>query len=328
MIQQLNNNTGGSGRGVMQHTLLHQLLADLREASLFNLGNSFLRVELAGRSKETVTWYRNRLLALVEYLGPDRSLSDIQEPDLLIWHAWITSDGRGLSKDTQRGHIRACKRLFAWVAEMSDLPDISRRLVLPPAKKYARRGISDTNYSRILEAAKESPRDYALLMFLGSSGARRGGVAGLRLGDLDLDNLRAYVVEKGAVERPVFLTEEAAQALEAWLAVRPQCADDHVFLGHSPGQDWSALRERGISSIITRYKRRLGLQGSCSPHQFRHRLGRRMAERGMTLGTLAQIMGHQDPRVTVLHYGGFSTDELQDAYEDTINKPTRRRRSR
>lgn len=321
------------GKGKMSTLLPHcntlRTLSSMREASLFNLVNSFLQVELAGLSIQTIEWYRKKLWALAEWLGPERSLSELEEGDLLTWRAWIVSPERGLASDTQHGHIRAARRLLSWISSTSDGPDLGRRLHQVPLKSFERRGISDSNYRRIVDAAQErSYRDYALLLFLADSGCRRAGVAGLLLDDLDLDLRRAHVVEKGHVPGTVFYTEVTALALEMWLEHRPDCDDQHVFIGRSPGQPWHGLSPCGISEIVRRYKADLGLKGPCSPHQFRHRLGRRLAERNMTLGTIAQVMRHQDPSITVKYYGGFANDELQDAYDETINKASRWRRSR
>jgi site-specific recombinase XerD len=296
-----------------------QVLKEIGEASLFDVIATFLKIDLAGKSDATVKWYRDRLLAMGEYLGFERPYSEITEADLLIWHAWITGKERGLARDTQRGHVRACKRLFKWASDMGGMPDPAMRLKAGSPRRFVRRGISESNFNRMLEAAKENPRDRALMLFLAASGARRGGAANLRLSDLDLDARQVIVKEKGDQEGTVYLTEDAVEALNAWLAVRPACKDDHVFLGRCNGQDWHGLTPAGITEIMKRYKKRLGLQGSCSPHQFRHRLGRRLSERGVTMGTIAQIMRHKDPSVTVLHYGGLGNHEIQYVYDRALD---------
>lgn len=296
-----------------------QVLGEIGEASLFDVIATFLKIDLADKSQATAKWYRNRLLALGEYLGFERPYSEITEADLLIWHAWICSRERGLARDTQRGHVRACKRLFKWASDMGGTPDPAMRLQAGLPRRFVRRGISESNFNRMVEAAREKPRDLALILFLAASGARRGGAANLCVADLDLDARQAIVREKGDQEGTVYLTEDAVEALKAWLKVRPACKDGHVFLGRRNGEDWHGLTPDGISEIFERYKKRLGLTGPCSPHQFRHRLGRRLSERGVTLGTIAQIMRHKDPSVTVLHYGGLGNHEVQYVYERALD---------
>ena len=171
-------------------------------------------------------------------------------------------------------------------------------------------------------------RDFAVLSFLAVTGCRLGGLAHLMLSDLRLDDLdpriqrRAYVVEKGKKGRYVFLDQEAVDALRSWLAVRPECADNHVFIGCANGQtDRHALREGGLYEVVKRYAMKAGVKGNdalWSPHQWRHRFGRRWLERGGDLSRLAQLMGHSTSQITSEHYGQLEIDLLQDGFDNLL----------
>lgn len=294
----------------------------------------FLRAEMIGLSPETAIWYRRRLEALVFAFGPGRLLVDLMEADLVEYYARLherdmlyegsshPDQAGSLSPYTLHGHLRAIKRLFKWLFRKGILPvDIAVDLTMPRLPRQGRKGISEANLAAILDAAREDPRDYALLRFLESTGVRRGGIEDLRLGDLNLDSgderirRRATVREKGEKERTVIMSRESLQSLQAWLAVRPDVTYDQVFLGHSPGQPWHGLSAEGISGIIARYVRRLGLQGACSPHQWRHRWARHRLHKGMELSQVSQLLGHSDVSVTVKFYGQFTVDQLQEAYD-------------
>lgn len=299
---------------------------------------TFLLAEMAGKSSQTAAWYRRRLVPMAEALGAGRPLIELMEADLIEWYHNLETRTRryagssnrpeiegGLSKDTLHGYVRAAKRFFSWLARKSILTaDISADLKLPRLPRRGRKGLGDDQAGAILEAAQDSPRDYALIRFMESTGVRRGGVAHLLLSDLNLDSenerirRRATVREKGDKERTVVMTASALQALEAWLAVRPQVNDDHVFLGKAPGRPWRALTEVGISEILRRYKLRLGISGKVSPHQWRHRWCRKRLQEGMGLKQVSQLAGHEDIGVTAMFYGGFSIEELQDSYDKHV----------
>lgn len=295
---------------------------------------AFLRLELAGKSGQTRLWYERRLAALGQWLGEGRPIGDVMEGEIGEYYAHLA--GRkslfgksrpavegGLSAFTLHGHVRAMRRFFRWCYKKAILPaDLSLDLDLPKLPKQGRKGISEGNLRAILAEAKAfSARDYALLRFLESTGVRRGGIEGLVLSDLNLDQAderlrrRASVREKGEKERTVVMSREALGAVEIWLRERPAIDDGHVFLGHSPGQAWHPLSAQGISGIVARYKNRLGLRGPCSPHQWRHRFARNMLHRGMELAQVSQLLGHEDVSITVRFYGQFDIDQLQDAYD-------------
>ena len=148
----------------------------------------------------------------------------------------------------------------------------------------------------------------------------------MRLSDVNLENKdpikrrRATVREKGNKERTVFLTNQAVKAMRAWLKERPEIRDDHFFLGHINGQPWQPLKVGGITEILRRYKKNLGISGRISPHQWRHRFARVHIQNGMDISMVSQTMGHTTIAVTELYYAQFNTDELQEAYDKAAPK--------
>jgi integrase/recombinase XerD len=296
----------------------------------------FLDTDMLGKSPLTKSWYEKHFSLLLQGLGKDRKLRDIFEHDLVSWYNELTSRksryqggvsrpeiAGGLATDTLHGYIRACKRLFKWLYRHEILmADLAVDLKLPRLPKRGKKGISDIDRVMILEGSSGNIRDTAILRFLDATGARRGGVANLKMVDLNLDSFdprirrRVTVREKGDKERTVILTPCALATLEAWLKVRPNVPYDNVFLGCKSGHnDWQPLAPGGVSGILRRYKERLGLSGRCSPHQWRHRFARNRLEAGMSLGSVSQILGHSSIVVTAMYYGMFGIDQLQDQYD-------------
>lgn len=275
----------------------------------------FQRVALQGLSPQTKRWYRSRLSLIAAALGETRPLSDVIEQDLIqLREKW---ENRNLSPDTLHGYIRALRRFFRWLYARDLLGlDLTRNIPLPKLPKRGRRGISDKHAWMILEAAKEhSVRDYAMLMFFDCTSARRGGVANLKLSDLQLDEPEPFcrqvrVTEKGMKERIVIMDKETGSALRAWLEVRPS-GSDSVFVT----QKGKPLTVDSVSEVIDRYKSRLGIKGPCSPHQWRHRWFRRMLQNRMPLALVAQLGGHESTTITYQFYGQFAVEELQEAYD-------------
>jgi len=302
---------------------------------------TFLRIGLLGKSDLTRDWYRKRLSMLIDHLGPSQMVIAIMDADLLEWYADLSQrktkwGGKsshpevdaGLSAYYLHSLVRACRVFFRWLFDRRLIEDNpASQLQLPRLPKTGRKGIADQDVQKILTLAYEKgfedglkERDYALLRFLEATGARLGGLANLELDRLNIDCgeplcRRVVLFEKGEQQRAVFMTPGTMEAMRAWLAVRPSINDEHVFLGCSNGGRWRALTENGIYGIVKRYARAAGVVKNWSPHQWRHRFGRKLAELGMSLGTISQIMGHKNIAVTKEFYGIFTVDELQSSYD-------------
>lgn len=288
-----------------QVLICRRLFTETIEATVQDAVDGFIHLELAGLSPATVRFYRTQLGRFCEDgdIGA-QPLSGLDPVDLLSWQALVFA--RKQSPYSKGAQIKAVKRLFRWLFQRGVLPvNLAADLRLPHLPKGARAGISEANVERILAAAQGNPRDYALLRFLECNGARRGGAATLRWGDLDLERRRATITEKGEKTRQVPLSEAAMAALCALQEDQDTAESEPVF----------GLSATGVSQVLRRYKQRLGIREKVSPHQWRHRFARRAIQRGMDISQVAQLLGHESITVTERFYGQFTIDQLQQVYE-------------
>ncbi|NPA31669.1 MAG: tyrosine-type recombinase/integrase, partial [Chloroflexi bacterium] len=274
-----------------------------------DLIHEFMDAHLGILSPETTRWYRKRMEPL-SGLGP---VAQVSIRDLRRLRADLVR--RGLSPYTVHGYVRAWKRLFRWAVQEGYIADSpAERLRLPPLPDEPPKAISDDDLLRMLECARSSPRLYALLLFLADTGVRLGGLAGLRVGDLDMAKRRAVVREKGRGgkrrARFVFFSPITAEALKTWLPMR-EPGDERVFQ-LSPMQIYDRLRSLA---------KRAGVRGRWNPHAFRHRFARVFLENGGDLARLSRLLGHTDVTVTAAFYARFLVDELQQAHDQYITMP-------
>ena len=290
----------------------------------------FLDIEFAVSSTQTTIWYRTRLSLFKKKISVNR-VSQIKEHHLWYWYKNLqsrvvkdASDIEKISVHTQHGYIRAVRRFLKWSFRRGLIEsDLTHDLKLPKLPKGGKKGISDYDVNTLLEATMPNTRDYAILRFIESTGCRRGGIANLRLSDLNLEepgvlSRRATVLEKGSKERIVFLSNEAISALRSWLKER-ESNSNFVFISFNNRN--SGLTPSGVSQILQRYKGKCGLEGKVSPHQWRHRHGRKLTEAGMPLGLVSQVLGHTNVAVTNDYYGMFAVGELQRALENYYIPP-------
>jgi len=278
----------------------------MRGTSVSRALSLFLTSLDGAKSPATIAWYRQRLAGLEAQLGR-MGVDQVSVNDLRSWRAKLGQ--RNLSVWTVHGHTRAARRFFAWLVTEGKLKaSPAKRLELPRLTYEPRKGIEFDDMLKIVEAARGSPRDYALVLFLADTAARCGGVANLKVEDLELLRGRAMVHEKGSKARLVYLLPRTCQALRDYLCGR---RNGPVFLAR-----WSCkgLKPGGIYQVLERLARCCGVTERWNPHNWRHGAARGMLRRGANLAQVSQILGHCDVSVTVKFYGSFVDEELKAAH--------------
>lgn len=243
------------------------------------------------------------LMDMQAYLGPARPLGDIRSQHLLEYarhyRGKTTAAGEPITPATVQKYSKTVKTFWNWAVRV-ELIEKSPAAVLRVAKLRSAIGrekaISEEELARLLDFVKWKPRDYALILFLADTGCRAGGAAGLRIDDLDLDNFRATVTEKGDKTRPVVFGDVCATAIRAWLLKRPRGAGIYVF-----SRTAGPMTANYLSLIIRRNCQAAGVR-VVSAHAFRHRKGHQLADARVAPSIAATALGHSDPNITLRHY--------------------------
>lgn len=264
-----------------------------------------------GRSPRTVKSYREKLGHLAAFLGADRDVASITTQELRTFVA--AQYDAGLSPFTVSTRAKAVKRLFNWLhAEGLLEANPAQRFATPTPKRHAPKGIAMEDIEALLATCNGDTvadrRDRAIMLFLLDSGCRAGGLVGLRIDDLNFDDGLALVTEKGDKQRYVMFVDATADALQAWLDVRPECRAPEVFVGL---RGKGPLTPSGLWQLLKRRAGKAGVTAPVGPHDWRHTFARLYLLSGGDLGTLSQILGHSDVRTTVDYYALYTVGELR-----------------
>lgn len=275
-----------------------------------------------GRSLKTVKAYRDNLGWFADYIGHDVDVESITVDQLREYAVHLhdrtarrpSRENGGLSAFSVATYLRSVRRLFSFLVEDEIIAKSpARRIRIPRPKRREPKAISLDDIQKLLEATSGDAliqlRDYAIIMMLADTGSRVGGLAGLRMADLDLDDMTATVIEKGEKSRKIFYTDATRRALERWISSRPADAADWLFLNLGvKGGD--RLTEVGIGQVLRRLGVRAGVTGPHGPHSFRHSFAREYLKNGGDLASLSKILGHSDAAITAQFYAIFLPDEL------------------
>lgn len=125
-----------------------------------------------------------------------------------------------------------------------------------------------------------------------------------------MDDLANGLIERelheGRKDRDVPLGDASARALSEWLALRPPCISDQVFLT----DEGTPFQADGVRSLFVRLQVRLGLP-RLYPHLLRHTFAEIYLKRVRDVKSLQQILGHSRASTTLDLYVEHDFDVLR-----------------
>jgi integrase/recombinase XerC len=160
-------------------------------------------------------------------------------------------------------------------------------------------------------------RDKALIMGLYSAGLRVSELVSLQLSSFDATMESARIVGKGNKERIVFFSEEAREAVAAYLPsrmVRIGEAQKHGFLFvNKRGEPITAA---GVRWIIGIYSEHFPLPKKVHPHSLRHSFATHLMNGGADVRVVQELLGHASI-TTTQRYTHVNIERLKKVYRET-----------
>jgi site-specific recombinase XerD len=314
--------------------------------SLADAEQAFLD-SMVGKSPRTVATYASALRRFDEHLGarglePNQlAPADLAESALQEFQSWLVRTYGRDDRATIATYVAGARAFFRFLARRRQLaPEVSFEAIRDQARDAMGRGsyraprvdsrlplivlyvksipLPDPAQSR--QAYLEALRDRALILTLFATGMRREEAARLDRADVDDGwTTQAIIRGKGDRERVVFFTDEALEALRAYLEAR---ADEFIpaFLRHDRAR--GRPRARGSNfrlsplSIWKTVKKIGRLAGvPATTHDFRHSKATVLLNQGAKLSEVQDILGHASPETTKKIYAHYEVQHLRDAFD-------------
>jgi len=163
----------------------------------------------------------------------------------------------------------------------------NRRLRVP---KPLPRSLRDPEVERLFGVIK-SKRDVAMFKLMLRCGLRVEEVSNLSLGDIDIKQRRIIVQQgKGGKGRVVYISDDAHDALVAYLKIRSHYRVKKVFLVEKGNYKGQPISIRGIQKRIEYYAKKTGLKVSC--HRLRHTMATQLLNAEAEVETIQDLLGH------------------------------------
>jgi site-specific recombinase XerD len=152
------------------------------------------------------------------------------------------------------------------------------------------RALREDQIDRFFEVIN-SKRDWAMFRLMLRCGLRVEEVANLTLGAIDLKQRRLMVLNgKGGKDRVVYISEDAADALDAYLKLRWHSRMKKVFLVDKGDYKGQPISVRGIQKRIEYYARKTGITVCC--HRLRHTMATQLLNADAEVETIQDLLGH------------------------------------
>ena len=171
----------------------------------------------------------------------------------------------------------------------------ARRLPLPRVSEYVPVFLSEEMAQQLIAAA-DSPWTKCAVVLLLSTGIRRSEAVGITLDDLNLEERQLLIRGKGDKERVVPLTDQAAEAIQAYLPHRTKTQSRHLFVSAWKGRP---IHGRCINRMLKIVIEKAGLAGQgITPHKLRHTFATHLIRNGVDIRTVQELMGHSELETT------------------------------
>jgi integrase/recombinase XerC len=273
-----------------------------------------------GRSEHTIAAYTRGVAHFIQwnqrvYQTPFE-VNAVMPRDVRDWRTYQQTVEKA-APATINQRLVAVTRFFRWVAAQGlcrENPAADVGALRLPIRQP--KGLKPLELRRLLRAAREHPRDYAIIELLVGTGLRVGELLALQIGDVVIHERSGQVIVRKGKHggyREVPLTADVRQALRHYLEA------DHVDLDSPTAPLWMGrrgdLRHRSsIVRLLEKYARQAQIE-TVNPHQLRHTFATRYLQANPhDLRGLARLLGHANLN-TVMIYTEPDMDDLLERME-------------
>lgn len=265
--------------------------------------------------------------------GPDEDTTDFKPIDItpellrkyrLQLNREVDRYGESLQTITQAYHLIALRGFLKYLAKRS-IDSLDANLVELP--HVIRKQVTFLHYDevqRLLDSidtdTETGLRDRAIIELLFSGGLRVSELVKLNRDSINLDRREFIVRGKGSKDRPIFISEAAADWVQNYLNARTDSLAP-LFLNNSrnlqpvdTSGNYRRLTPRSIERIVQKYAKLAGITKHVSPHTLRHSFATDLLMNGADIRSVQTMLGHADISTTQI-YTHVTDQHLKEVHE-------------
>lgn len=243
-----------------------------------------------------------------------KPLTDMEESDIYYYLDWyenrnVSITGKKNQARTINNERRFLSAFFTWMRKEKLIGSNPVEAIEP--LKVTKKPIDYFTPEEMasLKDGCESLRERAVIEVLRSTGARVGEIVGITIDLINWETGDVMILgEKGNRYRTLYLDPDAIHHFRKYLNSR---TDNNTAIFVSSKKPHQALSTCAIRGIVKEVAQRAGITSRAYPHKMRKTLGMELKNKGVDIGTIQEIMGHADSKVTSLYYAQSTPDTLR-----------------
>ncbi len=286
----------------------------------------YLEIE-RGRSVKTIENYNHYLTSFFSFAKRTKP-EDLTEELVREFRLWLnrqpgTKVGtrvEPMKRRTQNYYLIALRAFLKFLRKRGISSLSPERIELAKVPERSLDLISPTELNRLLAAPDATTpaglRDRAILELLFSTGLRISELCNLSIDDVDLTRDEFSVRGKGDKVRVVFLSQDAKDAIAAYLKTRRDM-DDALFIQYGPKAAHAKdlrLSPRAVQRTLKTCAIVAGITRKVTPHVIRHSFATDLLSNGADLRSVQALLGHAHIGTTQI-YTHVTDKHLRDVHK-------------
>ncbi len=299
--------------------------------SQYPIINDWLALLCINHAALTCEAYGRDLELFVHFLGDEEKLPKATPRQIQSFIAMHRNEGA--SPASVRRKLAAIRTFFEYARKEKMCPHnpalyivgpkIPKRLPIVLDEEEVQRILGTKPHESTTNRRKKSDflklRNCAIMQLLYASGLRRMEIAALDLNKVSIEKRMLRVVGKGNKERIALFNDEAAEALKAYLELRPSTLDKAFFVGRSGAR----LTPQMVWEIFRSIADQVDTVTHATPHVMRHSFATHMLDDDADIELIRAMLGHASLATT-----GIYLHASQESMRSKFDRTHERRRER
>ena len=267
-------------------------------------------------SSHTIRAYRTDIEQLIDHLGEDILIKDLNKYDL---HEYVSTISKSITSKSLSRKIATIKSLFKFMlAENIIENNISKSIRAPKISKKLPNHltIDEMNlfFDKSLDMVEMPLRDLSIIDLLYSTGIRVSECASILISNINFKNNSIKILGKGKKERIVLFGDKTKKNLMRYMNQENIQIDGYLFISGNKKSKNNYITTRTIYNIVKKYIKFISSNEKLGPHSLRHSFATHLLQTGSDLMAIKDLLGHSSLSSTQI-YTHLDTQRMKEIYD-------------